>query len=329
VIKKLILAAAFTIAPHFAQAAELGPAVKMVGTYKAEYRDIKSDAVGETFRIFISEPNMMEPGKKYPVIYMLDGNGTFGMATDVARILSMGGEIPNAYVVAVGYSVDNGFMGTMDKRFRDYTPTLGGPLEAATKAQFDPTDSVKPGGGPAFLKFLQDELKPAIEADYAVDPGDATIAGVSLGGLLPAWVLLTAPETFQRYVIISPSIWWNGEEVWQWEEATAAARKDIEATVFVTAGGLEKQSLMKQQVSAMAAIEGPGQAAMQQTVALYEQYGWLRMASITPEFADKLKSRNYPGLTIDCYNFPDETHMSVGAGALSRGLRYVFGHWQP
>lgn len=34
-IKKLILAAAFTIAPHFAQAAELGPAVKMVGTYKA------------------------------------------------------------------------------------------------------------------------------------------------------------------------------------------------------------------------------------------------------------------------------------------------------
>jgi predicted alpha/beta superfamily hydrolase len=328
-IKKLILAAAFTIAPHFAQAAELGPAVKMVGTYKAEYRDIKSDAVGETFRIFISEPNMMEPGKKYPVIYMLDGNGTFGMATDVARILSMGGEIPNAYVVAVGYSVDNGFMGTMDKRFRDYTPTLGGPLEAATKAQFDPTDSVKPGGGPAFLKFLQDELKPAIEADYAVDPGDATIAGVSLGGLLPAWVLLTAPETFQRYVIISPSIWWNGEEVWQWEEATAAARKDIEATVFVTAGGLEKQSLMKQQVSAMAAIEGPGQAAMQQTVALYEQYGWLRMASITPEFADKLKSRNYPGLTIDCYNFPDETHMSVGAGALSRGLRYVFGHWQP
>jgi len=53
------------------------------------------------------------------------------------------------------------------------------------------------------------------------------------------------------------------------------------------------------------------------------------MASITPEFADKLKSRNYPGLTIDCYNLPDETHMSVGAGALSRGLRYVFGYWQP
>jgi predicted alpha/beta superfamily hydrolase len=299
----------------------------MVGTYKAEYRDIKSDVVGETFRIFISEPNMMEPGKKYPVIYMLDGNGTFGIATDVARLLSMGGKIPNAYVVAIGYSVDNGFMGTLDKRFRDYTPTLGGPFQAAV-AQFDSTVE-KRGGGPAFLKFLQEELKPGIEADYAVDSGDATIAGISLGGLLPAWVLLTAPETFQRYVIISPSIWWNDEEVWQWEEATAAARKDIEATVFVTAGGLETQSLMKQELTAMAAIEGPGQAATQQVAALYEQYGWPRMASITPEFADKLKSRNYPGLTIDCYNLPDETHMSVGAGALSRGLRYVFGHWQP
>jgi hypothetical protein len=42
-----------------------------------------------------------------------------------------------------------------------------------------------------------------------------------------------------------------------------------------------------------------------------------------------LRSRNYAGLKIHCHNMPDETHMSVPPAVISRGLRYVFGHWRP
>ncbi len=69
--------------------------------------------------------------------------------------------------------------------------------------------------------------------------------------------------------------------------------------------------------------------AMEAHKAVYDKHGWPRMAEITPEFVDKLKSRNYPNMNIHCPNMPDETHMSVGAGAFSRGQRYVFGHWDP
>jgi len=301
----------------------------MTGLFAAEYRDMESKAVGETFRIFVAKPAALEPDKKYPVIYVLDGNGLFASVMEMQRVMALGDEIPPAFVVGIGYAVAGGFAATMAQRFRDYTPTRGGELESITKAKSDPTDSVQPGGGPAFLKFLREELKPAVEAAYPVDPDDTTIAGASLGGLFPSWVLLTQPGTFRRYVICSPSIWWHGEDVWQWEAQCAAERKDLNATVFVTAGGLETVELMKPILQAMAQADGPMKAQMENLTAAYEKHGWPRMAEITPAFVDKLKSRNYPGLKIHCHNLPDETHMSVIPGAMSRGLRYVFGHWNP
>jgi predicted alpha/beta superfamily hydrolase len=304
-------------------------ATPMTGLHAAEYFDMQSQEIGETYRIFVAKPTPMEPDKKYPVLYFLDGNGIFGAAVDIQRMMSFGTEVPPAYVVGIGYAVENGFMETTGKRYRDYTPTVGGELEASTKRLFDPTDMFKPGGGPAFLKFIRDTLKPAMQAAYSIDPDDATIGGVSLGGLFPTWILLNQPETFQRYIICSPSIWWENEAVWQWEENCAKVREDLNATVFVTAGGLETASLMKVQIEEKAQEAGPMQDTMAQLLPIYDKHGWPRMAEITPTLADKLKSRNYPGLKIHCHNLPDETHMSVPACAISRGLRYVFGHWNP
>jgi 2-oxoglutarate dehydrogenase complex dehydrogenase (E1) component-like enzyme len=76
-------------------------------------------------------------------------------------------------------------------------------------------------------------------------------------------------------------------------------------------------------------VEGPAKQHVEALVDAYRKYGYPRMASITPEFVDKLKSRNYPSLRIDVHNLPDETHLSVGPAAWSRGLRYVYGVWEP
>ena len=303
--------------------------VKMTGLHEAEYFDLKSKSVDETFRIFVAKPFPLEPDKKYPVIYVLDGNGLFGMTMEVQRMMALGSEVPPAYIIGIGYTVDNGFMGTMAKRWRDYTPTAGGELEAMTKVSIDPTGTVEGGGGSDFLKFLQEELKPLIESNYSGDPNDATIAGISLGGLFPSWVLLNQPETFQRYVIISPSIWWNQEEVWKWESHSAQNHNDINAKVFVTAGGLETSEELKKTIQQVLNVGGPRAEMYKNIFKAYDKYGWPKMAEITPVFVDKLKLRGYKNLKIHCHNMPDETHTSVGAGALSRGLRYVFDHWDP
>ena len=306
--------------------------VKMTGLLDAEYFDIESKSVDETFRIFVAKPSPLVPDKKYPVIYVLDGNLFFGTAMETVRNLSGAGlgvgEIPMAFTVAIGYKDATNLLSTFHKRWRDYTPNIGGVAEKMTKLMGGPSD-IAGGGAPDFLKFLKEELKPLMESKYSVDPNDATIAGVSLGGLFPSWVLLNQPDTFQRYIIMSPSIWWNGEEVWKWESRFAKNNNDINAKVFVTAGGLETSEELKRIIQQFLNMGGP-MAEMYKNIAKgYDKYGWPKMAEITPVFVDKLKSRGYKNLKIHCHNMPDETHMSVEAGAFSRGLRYVFGHWNP
>lgn len=326
-----ILTFALSLLPSHSLAADnLGPMMPMTGLHNAEFDDFESEFVDEEFRIFVAAPTYVESGKTYPVIYVLDANGFFGTVTDTARLLAISGEIPAAYVVGIGYAVDDGLVGTLSKRYRDLTPTRGGELEELFRRVGAAAEPVIPGGGPAFLRFIVEELKPAIEAAYPVDPEDSTIGGGSLAGLFGAWVLLTQPEEFQRYIIFSPSVWWNEYEFWRWEEALAVKTKDVDATVFVTAGGLERVELLKAQSQALLDdAEGPAKEDIVALVDGYEKYGYPRMASITPEFVDKLKSRNYPSLRVDEYNLPDETHLSIGPAAWSRGLRYIYGVWVP
>ena len=51
-------------------------------------------------------------------------------------------------------------------------------------------------------------LQPFIENKYKTT-ASKTIIGQSLGGLLAAEILLKKPNLFNKYIIISPSLWWN------------------------------------------------------------------------------------------------------------------------
>ena len=307
--------------------------VKINGILDAEYFDLKSKSVDETFRIFVAKPVPLVPDKKYPVIYVLDGNLFFGTAMETVRNLSGAGlgvgEIPMAFTVAIGYKDATNLLSTFHKRWRDYTPNVGGVAEKMTKLMGGPSD-IAGGGAPDFLKFLNEELKPLMESKYNVDPDDATIAGVSLGGLFPSWTLLNQPGSFQRYIIMSPSIWWNSEEVWKWESRFAKNNNDINAKVFVTAGSLETIEVQKKMMDDLLK-DSPEQVVQmfQPMLDHFENEGWPKMAEITPVFVDKLKSRGYKSLKIHCHNMPDESHSAVVPGGLSRGLRYVFDYWDP
>ena len=70
-------------------------------------------------------------------------------------------------------------------------------------------------------------------------------------------------------------------------------------------------------------------AQVESIIAWCDRHGWPRTTDLPHEFAARLRSRNYPGLKIHSHTMPDETHMSVSPAILCRGLRCVFGHWQP
>jgi hypothetical protein len=296
--------------------------VAMNGLLNAEYFDLRSELVGDCFRIFVATPAGLQQGK-YPVVYLADGNGAFPLAMAIQRLLAWGGEIPPAFVVGVGYPTEAGYASAVAKRNRDYVPTEGGAYARAVLRES------ATAGASAFLRFLIEELKPTLQERYPIDSEDATFFGSSLAGLFGAWTLLNAPSTFQKYILASPTISWNDEEVWDWEQSYSVEQQDLPASVFVSAGSLETAEEGRKNALEICAKNPLLRSRVEGMIAWFDEHGWPRTTELAPEFVDRLRARNYPRLKIHCHNMPDETHMSVPPAVLSRGLRYVFNQWQP
>lgn len=295
--------------------------VPMNGLFDAEYFDIKSSHVKDTFRIFVGKPSAIEKEKVYPAIYALDGNASFTSVMGTQRLLTQGGEVPASFVIGIGYPGDT-LMSSMVNRNRDYAPTDPGEME--TRA----LGITSKAGGVSFFKFIQEELKPALEKRYPIDIYNSTLQGVSLGGLFAAWVLLTEPSSFKKYILSSPAIWWRNEQFREWEESFSKNNNDLQATVFISAGALEVKEHLRSDAVSIAKKNPAIRAQVEGMIAWSDENGWPEVAKLTPEFANLLLSRNYSGLKICCHNMPDENHMSVPSSITSRGLRYVNGSWR-
>ncbi len=253
------------------------------------------------------------------MIYALDANGSFGSVVDTLRFLNMTGEVPPCYVVGIGYRM-GGLHETLNVRCRDYTPTRFPTFEEfAPKMWPGATGPIVTGGGPAFLRFIREELKPYVEREFSVAPDDATISGASFGGLFPTYTLLNRPDTFQRYILCSPSLLYDGEVMFRQEEAYAATHRDLAARVFVCCGALENAEEYTRTVATMP-------PALQVALDEIRQKVWEpRMVELVEPFVARLVSRKYPNLRLASHIFADENHNSVYPAAVSRGLRTVFG----
>jgi hypothetical protein len=142
-------------------------------------------------------------------------------------------------------------------------------------------------------------VKPFVASSAPVDCGDATLVGGSLSGLFALHTLLTRPGTFQRYIAISPAIYWADRLLLDLEAQMAAKAADLPANLFLAAGSLEEAHDPRQGfVSNLYALEA------------------------------RLRQRAYPSLHMDLRIFDGETHMSVYPGAVTRGLGAVFGGYR-
>jgi predicted alpha/beta superfamily hydrolase len=84
------------------------------------------------------------------------------------------------------------------------------------------------GNADAYLAFLVDTVLPLVRASFrALERPDATaIGGSSLGGLVSLYALLARPDVFGRALVMSPALWWSGEEMFAYarERATGHGR---------------------------------------------------------------------------------------------------------
>jgi predicted alpha/beta superfamily hydrolase len=239
-------------------------------------------------------PNYAESDATYPVLFTLDANGSFPMIRDIVHALLLGPEIPALLVVGIGYPADS-YVATQAMRNRDFTPSEdAAPYHALRERRPAAPPYAGSGGAPAFLRVIREEVMPLIASRYRVDLNDAAIYGHSLGGLFALYTLFHAPATFRRYLVSSPSLWWDKGMTFSDEAAYAAEQADLDARVFLSAGGLE---------------EPPDST--------------LQMVSNVKTLAQRLRSRNYASLKLAMHIFDEETHLSVSPSAITRGLRVL------
>ncbi len=273
-------------------------AVTIPGT---EVRLLKSSYVDQEFRLSIALPLGYAAGteERYPVLYLLDGDFAFPLAVSTIRGLQLGQEAPQMIIVGIGYPTDS--LGDwFVRRTRDYTPTDGENLGERIREAFPGLPEKIPGGGAAaFLRFIRDELMPFIHENYRADPDDRAFMGDSLGGLFGLYTLFHHPDTFGRYIVGSPSIWWDGAVTFEYGRAFAERSSELAARVFMSVGSLEE----------------PGST---------EESAAAKMVSNVREMDRVLRERKYAGLELTTHVFDDETHLSVIPATLSRGLRVVF-----
>jgi len=157
--------------------------------------EMKSDN-GRRYQIFAAWPSSPPLADGYPVFYVLDANIMFGTMVDTVRALSRRPGGQHALVIGVGYPAD---LEAGRERAFDLTPRLGSPAPVMAGT----------GGGEAFLKFIDRELKPDIARRYKIDPARESIFGHSFGGLFVLYSLVNNPGLFDDYIAASPSIWFE------------------------------------------------------------------------------------------------------------------------
>ena len=90
---------------------------------RARQYDITSKINGREYRVFVAMPFKADPAKKYPVIYLLDGNWYFGPAAYNVTESAGARAIQQAIVVGLGYpSDDNNLAGS--RRGFELTPSV-------------------------------------------------------------------------------------------------------------------------------------------------------------------------------------------------------------
>jgi len=289
------------------------PDLKPVALVGARQWDFTSKINGRAYRVFIWIPEVDPPEGGFPVIYVLDANTQFPMASDMVRTWSLGGAIRPAILVGIGYPT-NRLAETMVLRFKDLSlPATGEWMESSVH----PMGGITPeqvGGVDEFLAVIEDEIKPVVSAMAPVNLAEQTLMGHSLGGLTVLRALFTRPQSYTRFVAASPSIWWADMAILQDEPAFAAqvAAGGIAPKVLILAGGQE-------QSVDIAAVNHFKSRETAQAVAKY-----CAMVDNAEALAARLSAlKGAEGYEVSSFTFEGEGHMSVVPAVVSRGLMFA------
>ena len=197
--------------------ASVGRLVQVNNFYSPQLRNYRS------LIIYLPPSYSENTFKRYPVLYMHDGQNIFQASTafggvewgvdETANTLVQHGLMEETLIV--------GIYNTGANRIYEYAPCC------------DPTY----GGGGANLyeRFVIDTVKPWIDSRYRTLTGreDTAMMGSSLGGLVSFYIGRRNPATFSKVAGMSSSFWWNNQALTRTVETSTA---HVPVSFYIDAG---------------------------------------------------------------------------------------------
>ncbi|MCK6580610.1 MAG: alpha/beta hydrolase [Anaerolineae bacterium] len=141
-----------------------------------------------------------QPDRRYPVVYMQDGQNLFD------ERVSFGGH---------DWRVDE----TMQALAAEGIEALIVGVEHGGErrvAEYNPYAHFWNGRGADYLRFLTETLKPMVDGAFRTlpDPAHTGIFGSSMGGLISLYAFFTHPQVFGMAGAMSPSLWIGGGAIY-------------------------------------------------------------------------------------------------------------------
>jgi len=251
---------------------------------------IRSNILDEEREIWVYvPPYSLKSNKKFPVLYLLDGDAHFHSVSGLIQVLGTGVNgtriVPEMIVVAIPNT----------DRTRDLTPSYSGEINGKSEPWLKTS-----GGGNKFLEFIRSEFIPYVDSAYPTSQY-RTLIGHSFGGIATINALYTMPGTFDSYVAIDPSLWWDKQLLLKKADSTFSATDLADKYLYL---------------------------AQANTLQNGEETNF-HFGSIK-DYVKVLESpKNTSGIRWSYKYYPDDSHGSVPFISEYDGLRFIFKDFSP
>lgn len=239
----------------------------------------------------------VSPGRRYPVLWSMDGAMAFSVTSGVVNLYTVGKRIPEIIVVGIGHRSEQGMLGLANRTFDFFPPGSvwsdpGLGHDFMKEMGFDFEMSRPFLVGDLFLDFLVDQLRPLLSGKYRM-ADDHALWGHSAGGGFASYALLARPGAFGRFIIGSGT---NGLTI-DLEAEYANDHDDLDAKVFI---GMADGEINHAPLCAQ------------------------RLISRTTLLAENLRLRGYPSLDLRTRLYTDRDHFTVMPLIIGDGVQHVY-----
>lgn len=191
-----------------------------------ETRVLDSKINTKNYKLLVSLPDNYHKSKnkKYPVLYLLDGQWDFTNTVSTHNTLMYDGLAPKIIIIGISYAGESPNFTNL--RANDMTPTVLPQIKNSGEAKL-------------FTEVLGKEIIPFVEKEYRASNKNRTLIGNSFGGLYTHYVLFNSPDLFHNYVICNPSLWYDNELSFKYENKYYKNNKTLNANATLVWGSLD------------------------------------------------------------------------------------------